>query len=580
MNLRRPLCGILLLPLLLCLLATTCVAQAPIEPTQLPGRTSFYLLWRGSPAGDVRKSNALLSLWDDPDFAPVRAAMVDGLMNDSKKQKDKSGLTRDEISQFATLLDNPFTFGYLPRREDSAAKAAPPKTGTPAPIWNGLFFVYDRTGKEELLSKAVLRMRAGDAEIPKLTEVTVAGVKALKITRKSGNTYWAETGKYAVSASEESVFEEVLSRLTGNKAGGTLADLTAYKEAKPLLAGGLLEFYLHVPQLKDIAGDSTTAAPQVKALWNAIKLDSIRVLAGHISLEGSRTRLQGAILGDTAEGSLFDIWAAGENPPASLALLTPETVYYHESQISLPGIYNVLKRALAQSGSNSSSLVGTLESAAQTRIGMPLPDALALPSGEFGSLQTSPTMDPNKQIFFAGIRNKPESLKLIRTMLGDRLTSERNEGTTTYLKISLQGNQGSKGVAQWNFYHLALTPNLLLGATKSDTLRALASQPAGSGAGSLPKNLQVARAQFPEKLNGFSYLDMQRLDWPGLKQQWTAEVTKAAADSKNLDAAQKAKQWNNWLANVDPAVFPRHLHSVSGASWKDAAGVHFDEWID
>lgn len=557
--------------------ASPALAQAPLEPPQLPARTAFYLIWRGSPTGEARKSNALLGLWDDPDFAPARAAMVDALMNDSKQQK--SGPTREEIAQYATLLDNPFTFGYITRREGAAAKTPAAQAGPPAPAWNGMFFVYDRSGKEALLSKAVLRMRAGGTEIPKLTEMTVAGVPALKIERKSSTTYWAETGKYAVSAGEESVFEEVLKRVSGKSAGSSLADSETYREAQPLLAGGMVEFFLRVPQIKELAGDSETAPPAVKALWSAIRLDAIHVFAGHISLDGARTRLQGAILGNTAEGSLFDIWAEGQTEPASLAYLTPDTIYYHESQISLIGIYHALKRALSQSGSNTAPMVSSLENMAQTRIGMPLPDALALTTGEFGSLESSPSLDPDKKVFFAGIRNKPEALKLMRTVLSDRITSERNDGNVTYLKISLKGDQGSTGVAQWGFYHLAVTPNLLLGATKSDTLRSTLSL-ASAGDPAWPKNFQAARAKFPERLNGFSYFDLQRLDWPAVKQQWTTQVTASVKDAKNADAAKQARKINDWFQNLNPEVFPRHLHSMTGASWKDPGGVHFDEWID
>jgi len=552
-------------------------AQSPLEATQLPARTSFYLVWHGSPAGDARKNNALMSLWDDPDLAPMRAAIVDAIMNDANKQKDKPGVTREELAQIATLLDNPFTMGYLPRRE-AAAKAVAGKTATPA--WNGMFFVYDRTGKEELLSKTVLRMRSGEKEIPKLSEVTVAGVKALKIDRKSGTTYWAENGKYTVAAGEESIFEEVLNRLAGKNTGGSLADSEVYKEAKSLFSGGLLEFFLRVPQIKDMAGDSSSSPPELKAMWSNLKLDSLHVFAGHISLEGARTRLQGGILGDTAEGSLFDIWSAGQSQPASLAYLTPDTVYYNESQINLLGIYDTLKRVLAQPGSNTAPIAKTMENAAETRIGMPLPAALALTSGEFGTMQTSPALDPDKKVFFAGILNKPESLKLIRTMLSDRLTSERNEGNVTYLKISLKGSQGAAGVAQWKFYHLAVTPELLLGASKSETLRGMLSQPRPAGANSLPANLTAARAKFPEKLIGFSYYDLQKLDWPAVQQSWKAQMTKAVAESKSTDAVGKTKMLNDWMSNLNPSVFPRHLHSMTGGSWKDASGVHFDEWLD
>jgi hypothetical protein len=578
MRLRTLLCPVFVLAAVFSALPAGLAAQAPLEPAQLPARTIFYMIWRGTPATDARRSNALMSLWDDPDFAPARAAMLDALMSDTKKQADKPGLSREEVAEYATLLDNPFTIAYLPRPEGAAPKTPAPGAAAP-PAWNGMFLVYDRSGKEALLSKAVLRIRASGTDIPKLTELTVAGVPSLKLERKSGTTYWAETGKYAVSASEPSVFEEVLKRISTKPSGSSLADSDAYHEAKPLLTGGLIEFFLRVPQVKDITGDSQSTSPQLAAFWKSFRLDAIHVFAGHISLEGARTRLQGGVLGDTAEGSLFDIWAAGQNQPESLALLTPDTVYYNESQLSLLGIYNTIKRALTQPGANSAAIATTVENSVQTRIGMPLPDAFALTSGEFGTLQTSPVLDPDKKIVFAGIRNKPDALKLMRTIFSDQLTSEHNEGDVTYLKISLKGSQGTKGVAQWKFYHLAMTPNLLLGADKSETLHTTVAQLPAGGA-SLPANFKAARAQFPEKLNGFTYFDLQKLDWPALKERMADQATKTAAAAKTTDADQKAKQFNGWLSNVNPAVFPRHLHSMTGASWKDATGVHFDEWVD
>jgi hypothetical protein len=58
-------------------------AQAPLEPAQMPTRTMFYVIWRGAPAGDARKANNLLALWDDPDLAPVRAAMFQNMQSGS-----------------------------------------------------------------------------------------------------------------------------------------------------------------------------------------------------------------------------------------------------------------------------------------------------------------------------------------------------------------------------------------------------------------------------------------------------------------------------------------------------------------
>ena len=559
------------------LFAACCFAQAPLEPAQLPARTTFYLIWRGTPSGDVRKGNALLSLWDDPDSAPMRSAIAESLLSSSQKQKDSPKLSPEELAQYASLLDNPFVLGYLPR-PDSAAPAKPDSTKV-APAWNGLFFVYDRSGKEELLTKTILRLRAADAQIPKLTPLTVAGVSALKIDRKSGVNYWAETGKFAVSASELSVFEEILNRLAGKGDSSSLAQSAAYQEARPLLATGLLEFFLRVPQLKEFAPGADNSTPQVRAMFNALKLDSIHALAGHLSFEGPRTRLQGAFLGDTTAGSLFDIWPEGQANPAALSFLTADTISISDAQINFLAIYETLKRALSQAGPDAAKSVAPVELMIQTRLGMSLTDALALTTGEMASIQTSPALDDSKRIFLFGMRNKPEALKLLRTIFSDQITSERNEGSATYMKISLRGGQGSAGLAQWNFYYLAMTPDFLLGASKSDTLRTALAQQAANTPSSIPRNFLAARKQFPEKLNGFSFFDLQKLDWPALREKWIAEANKSAK-TKTANNSQVLPKQANWLDAVNPAVFSRHLHSVLGASWKDATGVHFDEWLD
>src|SRR5439155_11768928 len=87
-----------------------------------------------------------------------------------------------------------------------------------------MFFVYDRTGKEMLLTKAILRMRAEEKEAPRLSQVAIAGVQVLKAEGKGGATYWAEHGKFAVSAGEKLVMEDLLSRLDGKISGGARSE--------------------------------------------------------------------------------------------------------------------------------------------------------------------------------------------------------------------------------------------------------------------------------------------------------------------------------------------------------------------
>jgi hypothetical protein len=211
---------------------------------------------------------------------------------------------------------------------------------------------------------------------------------------------------------------------------------------------------------------------------------------------------------------------------------------------------------------------------------MPLPDALSVVTGEIASLQTSPTFEDSQKVFLVGIRKKAEALKLTRTLMGDRISSERNEGDVTFLKISLSGAQSSAGVTQWNFYYLAMTPTLLLGSSKSETLHKYLGQSPSAAETGPPKTFLAVRAQYPEKLNGFAYFDFQKVDWPALKAKWLADAKKAAESAKTADTAQSQRQLVDWLTPLNPAVIPRHLHTLAGASWKDAKGVHFDQWLE
>jgi hypothetical protein len=557
-------------------------AQAPLEPTQMPARTTFYLTWHGTPAGDARKSNSLLALWDDPDLAPLRAAALQNMESGSAKDVSKPQMSRAEMEETSSLLENSFVLGYIGKPE---AKSAAAKSGERP--WNGLFFIYDRTGKELLLAKTVLRFRSQEKEPAQASTITVAGAPALKLTRKDSVTYWTERGKYAVGAAELGVFEEILARLDGKPAATSLAQTAAYQEAKPLLQGGLLEFFLRIPQLADFAPQAPANVPvKIEPILTAIRLDAIHSLSGHLTLQGARARIQGAVLGDVAAGTPFDLWSAGQQTPASMAFLSPDVVSYSETQFNFSALYDLLKRALRvalpQQQQGGAEMI---EGLAASRIGMPLPDALALLSGEFASVQNNPAVDPQKAVYYLGIRNKAGTLKLLRTIFSDQLSSERNEGDTTFLKVSLGGGQGSTGIAQWNFYHLAVTPNFLLASNRSETLREfLAKGAAATGASqaSLPAELQSARTQFPAALDALSFINLQKIDYQALKARWIEEAKKAskASLSKSSSTTSQPGGQTDWLLNMDPQVFARHLHFLAGASWKDSKGIHFDEWIE
>src|SRR6266436_2417487 len=320
-------------------------AQAPLEPAQMSPRTMFYLIWRGVPPPDVRKANALLALWDDADFAPVRSAMVAGMMGSSEEKSAQAKITPEQFQEFAGLLENSFTAGYVsaPVRRNLSNGAAVADAKTPA--WNGMFFVYDRTGKEMLLTKSVLVMRENAKEPPQLSQVTIGGVQVVKSEGKSGTSYWAEHGKYAVLAGERTVMEDLLSRLDGKAAGAaSLGQSAAYQEAQANLGSGLIEFFLRIPDLENLAADSKTGIFQVRPLLDAAGVAALHSVSGHVSFEGAKTHVQAALLGDAATGTPFDIWAAGQSSLASLSFVPVDAVSYTSAQLNFLGIYDTVKR--------------------------------------------------------------------------------------------------------------------------------------------------------------------------------------------------------------------------------------------
>lgn len=564
-------------------------AQAPLEPAQMPARTVFYVIWRGMPPDDVRKTNSLFALWDDPGLSATRAAMAQSLFDPSKQKDAKTPpFTAADWEEFAPLFDNSYVLGFLTSPQKRAA-TPPPAVGTKPPEWNSVFFVYDRTGKEALLAKAMLRMRAGQKDAPQMSPTTISGIPALKYTGKSGDSFWVEKGKYIVSAGERSVMEDILARLDGKAAGGSLAESAAYKEAQPLLGHGTLELFLRIPDVKEFAADIPAQQGfKVQPVLDALRLDAIHSIYGQVTFEGAKTRVQGAILGDASAGTLFDIFSDGEPAPAALSFASPDTIYFNSTRFNFQGIYATIKRAvrsvLPQGQQGNADMVDTL---AQARLGMPVADALAILTGEFASIQSSPIMDFDKQVYFLGIRSKPDALKLMRTLLSEQISSERSEGDITFLKVSLGGNQSRAGTAQWNFYHVAVAPDAILGASKLDTLHQIIAQREQNAApafSSAPQ-FQAARAQFPRNIDGLNYVDFKKLDWPGVKDHWIHEMKKSTTAKALNGSGQKATPAPStpvpaWLEQIDPQVFARHLHSAFAASWKDAKGFHFEEWLD
>ena len=557
-------------------------AQSSLDPGQLPKSTTFYLAWHGTPSIDARKSNSVLATWDDADLSPARDAIIEALVQSSAEStKAKAALTRGELSQYASLLDNEMFFGYI--ANPNPAKSSGTGHESQKNPWNGMFLVYDHTGKEAALAKLLLQVRMNEKDPPKISPATIAGISAIKIDRKDGTTYWADDEKYTLIASEPAVFEEISAWTKhATPEAATLSQTAAYREAGDLLKGGLAEFFFHFPNIPDRNWDSSVMGFRLRPLLQSLKLEAVHSIAGRFSLEGARTRFQGAMLGDTSPGSLFDIWDEGSTSPSSWQFITANTVSYQEWRVNLLGIYALIKRALQSTvGAGQPSPMDFVETEAATRLGMPLPDAIGLFRGEFATLQSSSTLDPAKQVYVVGIREKVATLKLLRAGLAERVTAEGSEGQTTFLRMSEGGMASAAGTASQKYYHLAVTPGVIVASARNESVREiLASNITTPGENtSVPAAWQKARTQFPKTINGLSFFDFQRIDWTAAKERWIAESRKAPA-SKGTQPEATRDAFAKALKDLNPRVFPRHLHMTASASWKDARGMHVDGWIE
>ena len=160
--------------------------------------------------------------------------------------------------------------------------------------------------------------------------------------------------------------------------------------------------------MKSLAADSSAGGFRVRPLLDAIKLEAIHSISGRVLLDGAKTRVQAAALGDTAPGSLFDIWGPGAPAPASLSVVPAEAVSYSDTQIDLTGLYGAVKRIAAsilppgQQGN-----IDMVEMMAQAKLGQSLSSALALFTGEFASLQTSTSSTTTSKSIWSAFATNP-----------------------------------------------------------------------------------------------------------------------------------------------------------------------------
>ncbi len=567
---------------LLLLVAAPALAQGPLEPSRLPPDTNLYFLWRGAGALEAtRGTNALLRLWNDPEFAPVREALAQAFSAGAKKNQPLGSWKGAGLEQLLSLLENPMvggltgSFGIPP--QEAAAAGGRSEPGKPF----AFFVIYDATGKEEIFRKFLDTMLAAAKDRPTITSYAFGPTTVDKVVGPKETYYRAMVGHYAIRADKQAVMEDLITRLRSPQPpAASLEGVAAYQAARRWLAERApLEFFGRIPDLSKIRVPAAEAF-NVGAFVGALHLERFHAIVGSLSFPAEATRLRLAALGDTSPGSVFDLVEESTPTFATLPLAPAGTVYYSAGKTNLVAMYHIVRGALeAAFTPKQRTNMELVEALLANQINMQLPEALELLRGEVASMIIAYEPVPPPLLYAATIQDPARVLRLLRTIFAKKIASENQEGDTTYLTISSTGEAPQSGSRASEGYYLAVTPQMLIVASQKETLRGTVARlgskgAAGASLGADP-GFRRGRARLPERLSSLGYLDLTRVPWDKVVEGFQGGMKKAEPSASSSPGAAA-----DALKATLPPLFRRYLHGMTSGTWKNRDGVYVDVYIE
>ena len=578
---RISLCAALL-AFLLCGSAVS--AQTVSIADRLPASTVFYIHWRGKAfLADAEKKNHVLQLLEDPGFEPFRQALAAGFENNQKKPGNAAAIV--SLSDVLSLLDNAAAMGVM-LTPPAAGSATSDSMTAGAPHHSGFFFVYDATGKTELIQKLKKASQGAGKMPPQITNYDFNGTPVE--IRKDGTdatnvTYSARAGNYFVVADEKGSIEELIARFAGAaKEAASVTQLPEYQAIHSYIGSdAAVELFARIPEVDKLMPEEQKDKPVGQVARN-MHFEKIHVLGGGLSFAGEAMRFHGAILGDTSSPSLFDLAGASEATFQTQSILDSGTDF-SMTRFNLAATYQLLRGAVTSSltPQQAQGVMGA-EMMAQSFLGMSISDTLQLFTGEVAS-ESSYTADGTSQQLFALTIQKPQDvLRVLRATLGKRIAAEDTAGTTTYLDLSFPTSDPATNEQRRTFYYVAVAPQMLFVAPrKAMVSEAVARLNAGSATATIPQGSVLSDAEFirmrallPEKLTGLSAADVTRIPWDKVAARFVLQMEQSAKESK-----QATPHSMDWLKLIKPDVFTHHLHTSVSGWWKDASGVYFDSYV-
>jgi hypothetical protein len=479
--------------------------NAPLSERLSPN-TIFYVEWRGSAfITGAEKKNHVLQLMEDPALAPAWLALASTMQKGMTNQG--TATPAPKLADFIWLATNSVLFGVA-ENPDYAKPAE--KKPDPACI----FFVYDAKGKKEIIEKLKALHKDATKTGHTITHFEFAGTTVEDDASAAEHNYAAEAGGYYLFSNLKPEIEDLITRFHGDaKPATSLADLPEYKETRKFIGtDAAFEMFGRMPNFIKWIPDNPNTQPIVKSL-ERLHLDKIRAFALGTSFAGEAMAWQGAVLGDTSPGSLFDILGDSGTDFQMMPLLSLNS-NVGSNRVNWAAFYRVLRGSVdGNLTPQQAAMLGAGEGMAQGYLGMSIPDALDLFTGEIGSTVAVAPDGTTQQVFASTIKKPQDVLRILRAVLGSKIVAEDVVGGTTYLDISYPYKDPAAQSPRRTFYYVAVGPNALAAGKRKANVKAVI-EALNAGTTKMPaaglladKEYLELRRKFPEKLSGFSAAD-------------------------------------------------------------------------
>ncbi len=547
---------------------------APIADRLSPN-TVVSVEWHGTAfLAGADKKNHVLQLLEDPALAPLWTAVTNRLQQNAKKSPNMNSSVA--LSDLVSLLEKPAVFG-VSVDADAAKSSSPEDAGKQF----GFFGVYDATGKTGLIQKWKSMIATAGGQSAGVTNYDFGGTQVEVRTSGKDTFYNAQVSSYFLYANRKQIMEDLIGRFraSGHPAA-SLSQLPGYQEMRKYMgAGDALEFFARIP---DVSQWNIPALPNQagEQLANNLHLEKIHALGLGVSFAGEATRLRAAALGDTSSPGIFDLASSSKSVFQTQNVVNGSSTF-SMTRFDLAAAYKWIRGvAVASAPPEQAAAIPALEAMGQNFLGMPIPDALALLTGEVASVSTYSDDGTATQLFAATIQKPEAILRILRAVLGDKIAAEDSSGSTTYLDIAFPYTDPQSRAQRKTFYYAAVTPDLILAAPKKALLRQaverLASQTSASPAAGIFANPEYStmRSRLPGKLSGLSGTDFTQIPWDAFLAHYGDQLAQAG---KKTNGSQPPDM--SWLKLLKPEVISQHLHMTLGGWWKDSSGVYFDTYI-